>query len=121
MADPRAPTQLLPPKADVETATTVRTPGQLLPEPASEQRIKVSPGATALHEAVGAPRYEALKLLGTGGMGEIQLCLDVRIGREVARKMMHPQTRDLPDGQQRFVREARVQGQLEHPVVVPVY
>ena len=65
-------------------------------------------------------RYEAQTTLGEGGMGEVLLCHDRRIGRAVAMKVVH-RTRSGPDLDSRFLREARVQGQLEHPAIVPVY
>ena len=52
-------------------------------------------------------------MLGSGGMGEVWLAHDVRIDREIAVKMMRG--RDDPDAVARFLREARVQGRLEHP------
>ena len=65
-------------------------------------------------------RYEVGPLLGRGGMGEVRLARDLRIDREVAVKLMHSQDRDeVTLG--RFFREARVQGVLEHPAVVPVH
>ncbi len=66
-------------------------------------------------------RYEARALLGEGGMGEVHLCRDERIGREVAMKVIRPGGGSRSDARARFVREARVQGQLEHPSIVPVY
>ena len=66
-------------------------------------------------------RYEPLEILGEGGMGKVRLCKDRRIGREVALKEMRRGSISGPDRRARFVREARVQGQLEHPSVVPVY
>jgi serine/threonine protein kinase len=65
-------------------------------------------------------RYEAGPLLGQGGMGEVVLQLDHVIGRHVARKTL---LKEVASDRTfaRFVREARVQGQLEHPSVVPVY
>jgi eukaryotic-like serine/threonine-protein kinase len=65
-------------------------------------------------------RYVAESLLGEGGMGVVHLCRDRQVGRRVAFKRMRS---DDDDGHHRarFVREARVQGQLEHPAVVPVY
>jgi serine/threonine-protein kinase len=65
-------------------------------------------------------RYETGPLLGRGGMGEVVLNLDRRIGRPVARKTLLGTVRNERT-LARFVREARVQGQLEHPAVVPVY
>jgi serine/threonine-protein kinase len=64
-------------------------------------------------------RYEHITVLGTGGMGEVRLCKDRLIGRDVALKVMHDGS--SADLRERFLREARIQGQLEHPAVVPVY
>ncbi len=65
-------------------------------------------------------RYEVGPLLGRGGMGEVRLARDLRIDREVAVKLMRGAVRDeVTLG--RFFREARVQGVLEHPAVVPVH
>ena len=65
-------------------------------------------------------RYEVGPLLGKGGMGEVRLARDLRIDREVAVKLMRGAHRDeVTLG--RFFREARVQGVLEHPAVVPVH
>jgi eukaryotic-like serine/threonine-protein kinase len=67
------------------------------------------------------PRYDVKSVLGRGGMGEVRLCRDSRIGREVAIKIAHAAKRGAEDVRARFLREARVQGQLEHPAIVPVY
>ncbi len=64
-------------------------------------------------------RYEAGEVLGRGGMGEVRRFTDARIGRDVAVKVMRPGTGD--EAHERFLREARLQGQLEHPAIVPVY
>jgi eukaryotic-like serine/threonine-protein kinase len=63
------------------------------------------------------PRYDARSLLGSGGMGDVHLCADRLIGREVAFKVM----RAGSGSHSRFVREAKVQARLEHPSIVPVY
>jgi len=65
-------------------------------------------------------RYEMLGLIGSGAMGEVRLCRDRTVGREVAMKVIRNSAHATPR-QWRFVREARIQGQLEHPAVVPVY
>lgn len=75
------------------------------------------------HAIAPAPlqdRYVVRDTLGRGGMGEVVLATDLQIGREVAIKRMHPELRS-PELEARFIREARVQGQLQHPAVVPVY
>ena len=66
-------------------------------------------------------RYRSLRLLGAGGMGEVNLCADAWVGRDVAMKMMHRGDSANLHARTRFLREARVQGQLEHPSIVPVY
>jgi serine/threonine-protein kinase len=66
-------------------------------------------------------RYEGRDGIGEGGMGVVRACLDRRIGREVAMKVVRPGDGSRGDLKARFVREACVQGQLEHPAIVPVY
>jgi serine/threonine protein kinase len=64
-------------------------------------------------------RYALRALLGKGGMGEVWLAHDTRIDRDIAVKLMRG-SKDA-DAVARFLREARVQGRLEHPSVVPVH
>jgi serine/threonine protein kinase len=70
-----------------------------------------------------ADRYLVDRVLGQGGMGTVYLVRDTVIGRHVALKKIHRSAGSADDdtGAARFRREARVQGQLEHPAVVPVY
>ncbi|MGE0323756.1 MAG: serine/threonine-protein kinase [Polyangiaceae bacterium] len=68
-----------------------------------------------------AERYEARDSLGEGGMGTVQLCHDRRVGRDVAMKLVRAEFVSSAQMRERFFREARVQGQLEHPSIVPVY
>jgi serine/threonine-protein kinase len=70
---------------------------------------------------VRADRYRPGRLLGRGGMGEVRLTRDERIGREVAIKTLLSPAGEGSAQWRRFVREARVQGQLEHPAIVPVH
>ena len=73
-----------------------------------------------LDEAERGGRYQDGPILGAGGMGEVRLRKDKRVGRSVATKIMHAHV-ETAETRQRFLREARVQGQLEHPAIVPVY
>ncbi len=74
-----------------------------------------------LADASFSARYSAGEQLGEGGMGVVRACADRRIGREVAMKIVRPGDGSSGDLKARFLREARVQGQLEHPAIVPVY
>jgi serine/threonine-protein kinase len=78
-------------------------------------------GGAASAFAVGgfAERYERGEPLGAGGMGVVQAWRDRATGREVAMKTVRAP--DAPGAALRFAREARVQAQLEHPSIVPVY
>jgi serine/threonine-protein kinase len=66
-------------------------------------------------------RYVMRTLLGRGGMGEVWLARDVRIDRDIAIKLMRRDRSGSEDAVARFLREARVQGRLEHPSIVPVH
>ncbi|HTL34902.1 MAG TPA: serine/threonine-protein kinase, partial [Kofleriaceae bacterium] len=66
-------------------------------------------------------RYRQQGLLGKGGMGEVRLIEDGVIGREVAVKTIAPTMSGDSGIRARFLREVRIQGQLEHPSIVPVY
>ena len=73
-------------------------------------------------------RYTATdaNLIGEGGMGKVLRIFDTHLGRNIARKelhqsFMHQKSRGGTSIQQRFLREARITAQLEHPGIVPVY
>jgi hypothetical protein len=66
-----------------------------------------------------AQRYQPGGLLGRGGMGDVRLCADGRLGRSVALKTMRSHA--SASLRARFLREARLQARLEHPSIVPVY
>jgi serine/threonine-protein kinase len=82
-----------------------------------EDEVRLAEGLPALE---GSARYPRGPLLGAGGMGAVELRRDARIGRRVAYKTLHAEL-DEPDMRQRFLREALIQAQLEHPSIVPVY
>ena len=83
-------------------------PPSLLPDPPSEPQGR-------------GDRYEIGGVLGAGGMGEVRTSRDKWIGREIAMKTLHELVGSKPGARGRFLREIRVQGQLEHPSIVPVY
>ena len=65
-------------------------------------------------------RYQALRRLGSGAMGEVNLVLDNDIGRTVAVKKLVGDTQDAA-GLARFIAEIRTIGRLEHPNIVPIH
>ena len=71
-------------------------------------------------DATSPAGYTTSTLLGKGGMGEVVLAHDARVGRKVALKRMRAAAPSA-DALARFLREARIQARLEHPAIVPVY
>jgi serine/threonine-protein kinase len=67
------------------------------------------------------PRYKIGELLGAGGVGLVTSALDRTIGRTVAVKTLKQGRESEPHVARRFLDEAHVTAQLEHPNVVPVY
>ncbi len=60
------------------------------------------------------------EVIGRGGLGEVVIAHDLRVGRDVAVKRLHS-TRPTADEAARFLREARIQARLDHPAIPPVY
>ena len=66
-------------------------------------------------------QYELLSLLGAGGMGFVYLARQLKLGREVAVKMLYAERIRDPANRERFHREARALASLDHPNVVRVH
>jgi formylglycine-generating enzyme required for sulfatase activity len=67
-----------------------------------------------------AGRYTLVRELGQGGMGAVFLGKDVKLGREVAIKVLPPTTRAYL-GSERFQREVQLVARLSHPHIVPLF
>ncbi len=65
--------------------------------------------------------YEIRSLLGAGGMGEVFLAHDARLGRDVAVKILPARFADDADRMRRFEVEARAAGQLNHPNILAIF
>jgi eukaryotic-like serine/threonine-protein kinase len=66
-------------------------------------------------------RYELGEPLGRGGMAEVRLAVDQRLGRSVAVKQLRTDLATDPTFQARFRREAQSAAGLNHPTIVAVY
>lgn len=66
-------------------------------------------------------RYRLTRTHGVGGLGVVSVASDAALERQVAFKQMRPERMLDPMAMDRFVREARITGRLQHPNIVPVY
>ena len=71
--------------------------------------------------------YRLLHLLGSGGMGEVYLAEDARIGQQVAIKVIraegiaYPESESAKEAARLFEREAKAIARLDHPNILPLY
>ena len=66
-------------------------------------------------------RYQLIGELARGGMGAIFQGRDLELGRDLAVKVIREEHRDHPEMVRRFVEEAQIGGQLQHPGITPVH
>ena len=65
-------------------------------------------------------RYEIIDILGAGGMGQVYRARRIRLGDEVAIKVMQTAATAPPESRERFLRESRACAQLRHPNIVAI-
>jgi len=76
---------------------------------------------SAARKTVLDNRYDVVRPLGSGGMGEVFLARDRVLGRDVALKVLRSQYASDSEFAERFRREARSAASLSHPNIVQVY
>ena len=85
----------------------------------SDAPVKIDDEAKALRDPSG--RYQVLGEIGRGGVGVVYKGRDQDLGRDVAMKVLRPEYASRPEILERFIEEAQIGGQLQHPGIVPVY
>ena len=68
-----------------------------------------------------AGRYQIGELLGRGGMADVHVGLDARLGRRVAIKLLKPSLANDPAFRTRFRQEAQAAARMAHPTIVRVF
>lgn len=71
--------------------------------------------------AADAPDYELLDVIGEGGMGVVYAAKQSSIARTVAVKMLKGTEEHTLEQREKFISEAVVTGELDHPNIVPIY
>ncbi len=79
-----------------------------------DEKAELKPG-----QAVGS--YEITSFISRGGMGEVYLAQDNRLGRKVALKLLPPYLSQHSDRRHRFEQEARAASALNHPNILTIH
>ncbi len=108
-------------RREVEDLLAQETKAQdFLEAPALEVEAKAMAQADPrLGQQVGS--YEIVSLLGVGGMGEVYLAQDTRLGRKVALKFLPDFLQQDDTARRRFLQEAKLAAALDHPFICKVY
>ncbi len=94
----------------------------LLQEAEGESGHVVKPKSDAMPPMeVTGDRYQLSGEIARGGMGAVLRGRDVDLGRDLAVKVLLEKYANRPEVARRFIEEAQIGGQLQHPGVVPVY
>ncbi len=92
-----------------------------LPVKSRYVREKRKNGGPPPKTAAEVPDYELLDIIGEGGMGVVYAAHQSSIARTVAVKMLKPSAKVREEQRDKFISEAVVTGELDHPNIVPIY
>src|SRR5215469_14608212 len=85
----------------------------------TKNEVRPSDAPTKSATDMGVPAL--FECLGVGGMGEVYRCGDEVLGRDLAVKILKAELRGDTAAEERFLREARLTGSLQHPGIVPIH
>jgi serine/threonine-protein kinase len=92
-----------------------------LPVGPGEEGIAASLGLAGGPQFTQGERFLPIRPHARGGLGQVWVARDCELQREVALKVIQPRFAERVDQRARFLLEAEITGNLEHPGIVPVY
>ena len=119
-----------PPDNDSESGASVlqsirriigRVPRVVLRKPIEQHSFEVLSDSASSFDRARTTRYRVRGEINRGGMGAILFAHDIDLGRDLAIKVLLDEHRDRPEVIRRFIEEAQIGGQLQHPGIAPVY
>jgi len=110
-----------PPNASILQALGKDLPQIVLDDSMIDGDPIIRPSSPELPETNAGSRYQLQGEIARGGMGAILKGRDIDLGRNIAIKVLLEAHRDNSQTVQRFVEEAQIGGQLQHPGIAPVY
>src|SRR5262249_21468574 len=113
---------------DAEAAIRAAVAGRPADESVASDAARTGPyepapgaGVEPTQAPAAAGRNVLFDEIGRGGMGAVFKGRDTELGRELAVKVLLEEHRGRPELVRRFLEEAQIAGQLQHPGVAPVY
>ncbi len=98
-----------------------------VPRDTNDSKVHANEGARKTeiyrndYESALPEHYKLIRMIGRGGMSEVFLAADERLGRNVAIKFLNSEFRRDPDRMRRFNREARAASALNHPNILIIH
>ncbi|MCA9672798.1 MAG: serine/threonine-protein kinase PknK, partial [Myxococcales bacterium] len=85
------------------------------------ERVAPPPPAAPLARHTRIDNFRVIRLIGRGGMGEVYLAQDIKLGRRVALKLVNPEQLGSDEAKERFFFEARATARFNHENIVTIY
>ena len=95
--------------------------GATLPLSSTPDGTVAPSGATETPQLTPGGRFQLVRPHAKGGIGQVWVAHDCELQRDVALKVIQPRYAERQDQRARFLLEAEITGNLEHPGIVPVY
>jgi len=111
-----------PPSDEAEPTPSAAEPVDLSSSLTVADRIEVREQTIAdAGKVKPPPQYELLDVLGEGGMGTVFRARQTSVDRQIALKMLRPESAEKRRDRDRFLSEAVATADLDHPNIIPVY